>query len=235
MASRGRREPYLWNGPLNVPPALAAILQFLLQVLRAILTSRTPAPGKATSPSPPQPSDASGAQGRKRVIYDAQGRPILEDDGTHGPLIPIPASKPQPPLVVTLQGPSARLSAISQQRLEGVHPDLIRVLNYAIEVLGVRVGVPADGGVRTLERQKVLLARKVTKTLASRHLTGHAMDICPLAPGGSFSWDWNDYYPLADNVKEAARRLGIPIEWGGDWKTFKDGPHWQLPAKEYPA
>jgi len=32
----------------------------------------------------------------------------------------------------------------------------------------------------------------------------------------------------------APRRLRVPIEWGGDWRSFKDGPHWQLPWAEYP-
>lgn len=114
-----------------------------------------------------------------------------------------------------------------------MHPDLIRVLNYAVEVLGVTVVVPEDGGVRTPARQKQLFIKGVTKTLNSRHITGHAMDIAPLVDG-KVSWDWKHYYPLAAKVKEAARRLGIGIEWGGDWNALKDGPHWQLPYNGYP-
>jgi peptidoglycan L-alanyl-D-glutamate endopeptidase CwlK len=30
-------------------------------------------------------------------------------------------------------------------------------------------------------------------------------------------------------MKQAAYELNIKIEWGGDWKSFKDGPHFQLP------
>lgn len=37
------------------------------------------------------------------------------------------------------------------------------------------------------------------------------------------------YHKLADAMKQAAKELNVPIEWGGDWRTFKDGPHFQLP------
>ena len=67
----------------------------------------------------------------------------------------------------------------------------------------------------------------------SRHITGHAVDLGAYV-AGSVRWDWPLYHRIAVAVKEAARLEGVPIEWGGDWK-FKDGPHWQLPHKEYPA
>jgi peptidoglycan L-alanyl-D-glutamate endopeptidase CwlK len=47
-------------------------------------------------------------------------------------------------------------------------------------------------------------------------------------------WDWPLYYRLADEMKAAAKQMRITIEWGGDWKTFKDGPHFQLPWSLYP-
>jgi peptidoglycan L-alanyl-D-glutamate endopeptidase CwlK len=87
-------------------------------------------------------------------------------------------------------------------------------------------------GLRTLARQKQLRAAGASQTLNSRHLTGHAVDIAPLV-GGVVRWDWPLFYPLAETVKEAARLEDVPIEWGGDWR-FKDGPHWQLPWKDYP-
>jgi peptidoglycan L-alanyl-D-glutamate endopeptidase CwlK len=70
--------------------------------------------------------------------------------------------------------------------------------------------------------------------MRSRHLTGHAVDLGALI-GGQVRWDWPLYYKIADAMKRAAKELGIPIEWGGDWQKFKDGPHFQLPWKEYPA
>jgi hypothetical protein len=64
----------------------------------------------------------------------------------------------------------------------------------------------------------------------SRHLTGHAVDIAPWP----LSWDWEYFYPIEEAMKLAADELEIDLEWGGDWKSFKDGPHWQLSRKTYP-
>jgi len=87
---------------------------------------------------------------------------------------------------------------------------------------------------RTLARQKKLVASGASKTMNSRHLTGHAVDIAPLV-GGKVSWEWPLYHRLAPIVKQAALDEGVRIEWGGDWRSFKDGPHWQLPWRDYPA
>ncbi|WP_235869856.1 M15 family metallopeptidase [Veronia nyctiphanis] len=67
----------------------------------------------------------------------------------------------------------------------------------------------------------------------SRHLTGHAVDLGAWVCG-EVRWDWPLHYRIADAVKAASIELGIPIEWGGDWKSFPDGPHFQLPWAEYP-
>lgn len=123
-----------------------------------------------------------------------------------------------------------KLGSRSLQRLQGVHPDLVKVVKRAIEIS--QVDFTVTEGLRTLERQKELFAKGASKTMRSRHLTGHAVDISPLV-GGKVSWDWKYYYPMADAMKQAAKELGVNIEWGGDWKTFKDGPHFQLPHAEY--
>lgn len=117
------------------------------------------------------------------------------------------------------------------QRLQGVHPDLVRVIKTAAENSPLRFMVLE--GMRTLARQKQLVAQGASKTLNSRHLTGHAVDIAPLL-NGKVSWDWPLYHRLAPVVKQAALEEGVTIEWGGDWRTFKDGPHWQLPFSRYP-
>lgn len=123
------------------------------------------------------------------------------------------------------------LGARSVKKLEGVHPDLVKVVKRAIEITEVDFTVLE--GLRTLARQKQLMASGASKTLKSRHLTGHAVDLGAYA-AGQIRWDWPLYYKIANAMKQAAKELGIPIEWGGDWKSFKDGPHWQLPWKEYP-
>lgn len=124
------------------------------------------------------------------------------------------------------------LSNKSLARLEGVHPDLVRVVKHAIQVSEIDFCVTE--GVRTLERQAQLLKAGASKTMKSRHLTGHAVDLAAMM-GGEIRWDWPLYSKLNDAMQEASKIYDIPIEWGGSWVSFKDGPHFQLPWKEYPV
>jgi peptidoglycan L-alanyl-D-glutamate endopeptidase CwlK len=119
----------------------------------------------------------------------------------------------------------------SLSRLDGVHPDLVRVVKKSAAMSDLDFTVLE--GLRTLDRQRKLLAEGATKTLNSRHITGHAVDLAPLIDG-KVSWDWPLYHRLAKIVKAAAADENVPITWGGDWRTFKDGPHWELPWKIYP-
>lgn len=123
------------------------------------------------------------------------------------------------------------LSNKSRARLAGVHPKLCAVVSLAITISDIDFCVLE--GVRTIERQRELVASGASQTMRSRHLTGHAIDLGAMV-NGEVRWDWPLYHQLAPSVKEAASRLATPIEWGGDWETFKDGPHWQLPWTEYP-
>lgn len=127
--------------------------------------------------------------------------------------------------------PGFVLGPQSRARLTGVHPDLVRVVERAIGLSLIDFRVTE--GVRTMARQKQLMASGATRTLKSRHLTGHAVDLVALV-GGTVRWDWPLYPRLAAAMKAAAAELGVPIEWGGDWRTFKDGPHFQLTWQRYP-
>lgn len=119
----------------------------------------------------------------------------------------------------------------SRARLYGVHPDLIRIIERAIQVTPVDFTVLE--GLRTKERQVALLAAGSSHTLNSRHLTGHAVDLGAWVDN-QVDWSWPLYRKIADAMKAAASELKLPIEWGGDWVHFQDGPHFQLPWKEYP-
>lgn len=125
-----------------------------------------------------------------------------------------------------------RLSARSLSRLEGVHPDLRAVVELAITRTAVDFTVLE--GMRTPERQQQLVAAGASRTMRSRHLTGHAVDLGAFV-GGEVRWDWPLYHKIAAAMKDAARALNVPLEWGGDWRSFKDGPHFQLPHDKYPA
>lgn len=124
-----------------------------------------------------------------------------------------------------------KLSARSLERLKGVHPDFVRVVERAIALSSVDFTVLC--GLRTEEEQKRLFQAGATRTLNSRHITGHAVDLAPMVDG-EVRWDWPLYFKLAAAMKEAAKDLKIDIAWGGDWRNFRDGPHFELTRKAYP-
>lgn len=123
------------------------------------------------------------------------------------------------------------LSKRSRARLVGVHPDLVAVVERAIQITGVDFMVTE--GLRSVTRQKELFAVKATKTMNSRHLTGHAVDVAAMV-GSEVRWDWPLYSRIAEAFKQAALERRTPIIWGGDWKSLKDGPHFELDRKAYP-
>lgn len=123
------------------------------------------------------------------------------------------------------------LSTKSKSRLIGVHPRLTDIVRLAITITPIDFAVLE--GVRSIERQKELVKAGASQTMRSRHLTGHAVDLGAIVDG-QVRWDWPLYDKIAVAVKEAARQLGVPIEWGGDFRSFKDGPHFQLPWGSYP-
>jgi peptidoglycan L-alanyl-D-glutamate endopeptidase CwlK len=123
------------------------------------------------------------------------------------------------------------LGAVSRARMKGVHTDLIAVVERAIAASTVEFRVLE--GLRTRKRQEKLVAAGASKTLNSRHLTGHAVDLGALV-NGKVRWDWPLYAGIATAMKRAAAELKIPIVWGGDWK-MRDGPHFELARSAYPA
>lgn len=126
----------------------------------------------------------------------------------------------------------------SADNLQGIHPDLRKVMDRALTISPLDFTVIE--GLRTVERQRELVSQGFSKTMRSRHLTGHAVDIWPIDPAtkrlvsGRDPRLWDFYDKLAPWVKKAAGEVGVPIEWGGDWRTFRDGPHFQLPWASYP-
>lgn len=125
-----------------------------------------------------------------------------------------------------------RLDDRAERNLKGVHPDLVRVVRRAARDTAVDFTVTE--GLRSVQRQRMLVARGASQTMRSRHLTGHAIDLAAMV-GGEVRWDWPLYHRLAAAMKGAAQAEGVPLEWGGDWRSFPDGPHYQLPWKDYPA
>lgn len=129
------------------------------------------------------------------------------------------------------------LSVRDRQRLVGVHPDLVRVVEHASGLCLITFMVVE--GVRTLEKQREYFQAGKSKTMRSRHLTGHAVDLAPIVDTDGdgdieLSWDLKDFLPVRDAMLRAAEDVAVQLEWGGNWKSFMDAPHWQLPWAAYP-
>jgi peptidoglycan L-alanyl-D-glutamate endopeptidase CwlK len=125
-----------------------------------------------------------------------------------------------------------QLDERSEKNIARVHPDLAQVVRRAAELSELPFIVTE--GLRTLKRQRELVAAGASKTLRSRHLTGHAIDFAPLI-GGEVTWKWPPFAIVANAFKQAAAERGVAISWGGDWRSFRDGPHIELDRKAYPA
>lgn len=145
---------------------------------------------------------------------------------------PVAASAPPaaaiPVIAVGEAPPAPSLTARDMERLKGVHPDLVRVVQRARRDAAFMV----IEGLRTPERQRELVAKGASRTLNSRHITGHAVDLGPLP------LDWNDFpafRAMASVVLRAADEEGVPVVWGGNWPNFRDGPHFELDRAKYPG
>lgn len=126
---------------------------------------------------------------------------------------------------------NVKLGSKSKERLSTVKPELQSVVKKAFETVPFDVTVLE--GIRTVERQKELVAKGASKTMNSKHITGDAVDLAP------YPIDWDDksrFNELSKHMLQAASELGIKIRWGGDWnmdgdwkdESFYDGPHFEL-------
>lgn len=150
------------------------------------------------------------------------------------------------------------LGATSLAHLQGVHPDLVRVVNRAITTTTQDFTVME--GCRTVAEEAKHVADGTSHTMHSRHIGGFAVDLVPWINGAAV-WDWPAIYHIAAAMRGAAMVENVPIRWGGCWDRrlaelpgdaagiemaetayrqrhpgpdFLDGPHYELPMGEYP-
>lgn len=129
---------------------------------------------------------------------------------------------------------NSTLSVRSEKNLAGVHPKLVGVVRRAFEILGEgELSFTVIEGIRSIERQQTLVRNGASRTLNSKHIPdesgyGHAVDLAATI-NGTVSWDWPLYGKLAAAMKKAAAEQKVPLTWGGDWKNFPDGPHFEIP------
>ena len=122
--------------------------------------------------------------------------------------------------------------------LAKVEPDLAKIINSAADGTFIVVY-----GVRTVAAERQAVESGHSTTMHSRHLPDKhglsaAVDLAAIDTAGHIDWanghEAKVYGAIATKVKASAASFGIPIEWGGDWHSFKDWGHFQLPWKDYP-
>lgn len=187
-----------------------------------------------------------------KLTVEAVERAIREDAVTSDEVVAVVqqnVSHPSLTAPVTVAPHKGKfvLGKRSLDNLKNVNDDLVRVVKRAIEITEIDFAVIE--GYRTKERQRELVRKGASRTMNSRHLTGHAVDIVPIVDG-KISWNFNYYYPLAKAMAQAATELGVNVRWGGAWTNirnkkgtpqqwvqeyyngggaFQDGPHFEIP------
>ena len=129
-----------------------------------------------------------------------------------------------------------RLSSRSESNLKGVDERLVKVIRRALEISSTDFAVIE--GLRTIEQQRENVKKGVSKTMDSRHLTGHAVDILPSAIKPGMDWELKYFMPVLTSIKQAGDELGVPLRFGINWKSdpslpietkFIDAPHVEIP------
>jgi len=125
-----------------------------------------------------------------------------------------------------------KFSKRSLNNLRGIHPRLVELMLVSIKTSPIDFVITE--GVRTFQRQQELFRQGKSKCdgikQKSNHQIkpdgfGHAVDLYPLPI------DYNNKQPyilLSNHIKSVAKKIGIKVVWGGDWKNFVDMPHWEL-------
>lgn len=113
----------------------------------------------------------------------------------------------------------------SLERLQGVNPDLVAVMERAISISQQDFSIIE--GLRSEERQRELVNTGKSQTMKSRHLTGDAIDLVSYP----VSWEFEAFYPIADAVIQAAKDCNVAVRWGGNWRVY-DLREWEGTAQE---
>lgn len=107
-----------------------------------------------------------------------------------------------------------KLSTRSLNNLKGVKPELVEVIKRAIELTPIDFAVTE--GLRSVERQRQLVAQGASQTMRSKHITGDAVDLVAYI-GNRISWELSLYDNIADAVRAAAIEKNVSIRWGAAW------------------
>ncbi|WP_076447580.1 M15 family metallopeptidase [Chryseobacterium sp. RU37D] len=131
----------------------------------------------------------------------------------------------------------------TKDRISKLHPsvraEITQIIKECDTALTGRAKVRITQGMRTFQEQDQLYAigrtkpgKKVTNAKAGQsiHNYGLAVDICLIIDGKIASWDtakdW-DNDQVADWYECVKIFAKYGWDWGGNWKTFKDLPHFE--------
>lgn len=159
---------------------------------------------------------------------------VQTDEMTPQPAVmrgPVPTAQPLGPMTGPAMAPTpVDFNPRSTELLSAADPRLREVLTETerrARDMGIEIQVSETR--RDPKRQAELVSQGKSQTMNSKHLTGNAADIYIQNPDGSANWDFEAYRPVADIAKEVAAEMGYDdLVWGGDWKTLKDGVHFQM-------
>jgi peptidoglycan L-alanyl-D-glutamate endopeptidase CwlK len=109
----------------------------------------------------------------------------------------------------------ARFGKRSRSRLKGVNPKLVNILNEAIKLMDLTI----LEGLRSVERQKELVASGASKTMKSKHLKGMAVDVTPYPVDFDSAKGINRHYYMAGMLRGIAHMMKITVRSGADWDS----------------
>ena len=110
-----------------------------------------------------------------------------------------------------------KLSTRSLSRLEGVHPDLVKVVKRAIEL--TKIDFAVTEGLRTPERQREMFEKGASQIKeGGTHVAGRAVDLAAFV-GDRISWELRLYDDIADAMRLAALEANVGLRWGAAWNV----------------
>lgn len=166
-----------------------------------------------------------------KQVLAALGSPAADGDGEVGPNniyanIPRTDSKGEDQIAKFMKWNPDPIGN-HEKNLASIKPTLANVFRKAqADNPGLRFVI--GSGKRDEKLQAEAVKWGWSKTSDSNHLHGGAADLWPVDENGRITFDEARQVKIAQAVKKAAADLGVLVVWGGDWKSFKDRPHFEL-------
>lgn len=121
-----------------------------------------------------------------------------------------------------------KISSRSIKNIQEIDPKLALIVGMVLA--RGKADLTITCGLRSLEDQQKAFKDGFSKldgiNKKSKHQIGKAIDFIPYPFNG-----WDDiesFKKVGEELKFCADYLGIKNSYGGDWKSFKDYPHFQL-------